>query len=123
MCCKGKKCFGEQSLMVVRIHTITLSTLTEIVRAHEQGVPQEFMNREGHWTKLLGVSFVGVDRVVCMPDWPLYLTPDHELLDGTKAGDRGKKQRDKQLVYALTFNEDAIMVGPFLTKVLRPEPM
>lgn len=129
MCCKGKKCFGEQSLMLTRIaDTVRLATLGQIIsdhtsRTNERHVPVrvvEFMTQDGHWSKLIRAEFIGLDKVVRFSDWPLYLTPDHEFWDGTRAVEHGQKQKDKQLVYALTLDEESIMAGPFFVKVLQP---
>lgn len=116
MCCKGKKCFGEQTLMVARVNgTIRLLSLSGIIG--RKGDTVEFMTKTGHWTKLINAEFVGLDKVVQLPQWPLYLTPDHEFDDGTKAGDHGKPQKDKQLIYTLTLDEENVMAGPFFVKV------
>lgn len=113
MCCKGTKCFGDQSLLVVRVNgIIRLLSLSDIIGKADT---VEFMTKTG-WTELINVGFVGLDKVVQLHQWPLYLTPDHEFDDGTKAGDKGKLQKDKQLIYTLTFKEDSVMVGPFFVK-------
>lgn len=118
MCCKGaKKCFGEQSLMVVRVDgTIMLLAIGEIARTPHC----EFVTKTGQWSPLSNAEFIGLGKVVKLPEWPLYLTPDHKFADGTKAADHGKLQKDKQLVYALTCDAGDILAGPFFVKVLQP---
>lgn len=126
--CKGKKCFGELTVLMVRIdNKFALSMICDFKEFFASGSVVELLDGKGRWrkiTKLVRGSKQPVLRLPSrLPDWPLFLTAGHQIDElGIKTASEihGVEPAGKQWTCAFTVEgADFIMAGPHKTKVSR----
>ena len=122
MCCKGRKCFGEHSLLLVRYQgAVKLMTITQILGLNVLE-RIEVPNDVGIWKRIQKLEWTGDETVYELSEWPLYVSAHHDVRTICDRERVMGKTDTKQNVYELTVEDtDTILVGTYYAEVTRGE--
>lgn len=125
MCCKGKKkkCFGEWSRLVVRLNGIvdllSVDALARTLYLPGNRPVIELLGPSG-WCRATRITRTGYEEVYQLPDWPLFLTRDHEINDVRAQFIYNAKAIRHETVYEIALEgESTAIIGPYRVNVTK----